>query len=348
MRPTPRNNVNRTGRDTRLASTQAVCPDLSIQHNMKKDNKQKTDMGCQTNDTPSRETFNLAAIDIGSNAARLLIKSIERADGRVTGRRKSLVLRSPLRLGMDVFADGRISEKREEELLRTMKAYKQLMKVYHVKKYRACATSAMRDACNGPAIIADVVKETGLKIEIISGDEESQIVYDNHLPYMTGPDDYLYVDVGGGSTEVTWVSNGEKIFSHSYNIGTIRMLRGKVSDGVMEEMRRDLAEVSSGRVAATIVGSGGNINKLCRMSAKASDADGCFPVTGLRGLYDELSQLSVEERRSVYGFKPDRADVIVPAAYIFLSIAERVSARQIMVPKLGLADGIINDLLLEA
>ena len=193
-----------------------------------------------------------------------------------------------------------------------------------------------------------MVKETGLKIEIISGDEESQIVYDNHLPYMTGPDDYLYVDVGGGSTEVTWVSNGEKIFSHSYNIGTIRMLRGKVSDGVMEEMRRDLAEVSSGRVAATIVGSGGNINKLCRISAKASDADGCFPVTELRRLYDELSQLSVEERMSVYGFKPDRADVIVPAAYIFLSIAERVSARQIMVPKLGLADGIINDLLLEA
>ena len=313
---------------------------------MKKDNKQKTDTESPTDPRGNRETFNLAAIDIGSNAARLLIKSIERQDGQVTGMRKSLFLRIPLRLGMDVFADGRISEEREEEFLRTMKAYKQLMKVYHVRRYRACATSAMRDACNGAAIIADAVKATGLKIEVISGDEESQIVYDNHLPYMTGPDDYLYVDVGGGSTEVTWVSNGEKTFSHSYNIGTIRMLRDKVSESVMESMLRDLAEVSSGRAGVTIVGSGGNINKLCRISAKTSDADSFFPVAELRRLYDELSQLSVEERMSAYGFKPDRADVIVPAAYIFLSIAERVSARQIMVPKLGLADGIINDLLL--
>ncbi|MGM9687918.1 MAG: Ppx/GppA family phosphatase [Alloprevotella sp.] len=313
---------------------------------MKTDNKQKTYTQSPTDPRGSRETFNLAAIDIGSNAARLLIKTIERQDGQVTGMRKSLFLRIPLRLGMDVFADGRISEEREEEFLRTMKAYKQLMKVYHVRRYRACATSAMRDACNGAAIIADAVKATGLKIEVISGDEESQIVYDNHLPYMTGPDDYLYVDVGGGSTEVTWVSNGEKVFSHSYNIGTIRMLRDKVSESVMESMLRDLAEASSGRVGVTIVGSGGNINKLCRISAKKADAEGLFPVTELRRLYDELSQLSVEERMSAYGFKPDRADVIVPAAYIFLSIAERVSARQIMVPKLGLADGIINDLLL--
>ena len=292
-----------------------------------------------------KDEFRLAAIDIGSNAARLLIKNVEMSGNEILTLRKCLFLRIPLRLGMDVFGSGRISNEREEEFVRTMKAFKQLMKVYHVRKYRACATSAMRDAANGRDIIAKAVKNTGLDIETISGDEESQIVYDNHYRLMSGPGNYLYVDVGGGSTEVTLVCDGRKVYSHSYNIGTIRMLRGKVAEGAMEAMSEELSKVFSCHEKIIIIGSGGNINKLYRLASKEKHLDGLLPLCELTEWYRRLTELSIEKRMEVFGLKPDRADVIVPAALIFIVIAKSVGADSIMVPNLGLADGIINDLL---
>lgn len=294
-----------------------------------------------------KDEFRLAAIDIGSNAARLLIKNVEMSGNEIQNLRKCLFLRIPLRLGMDVFDIGRISDVREEEFVRTMKAFKQLMKVYHVRKYRACATSAMRDAANGKDIISKAVKNTGLNIETISGDEESQIVYDNHYRLMSGPGNFLYVDVGGGSTEITLVCNGKKVFCHSYNIGTIRMLSGKVADGTMEDMSDELSQVFSSHDRISIIGSGGNINKLYRLAAKEKKLDAILPLSDLEEWHRRLSCISVEKRMEEYGLKPDRADVIVPAATIFITVAKSVGAENIMVPNLGLADGIINDLLNE-
>lgn len=291
------------------------------------------------------DSFELAAIDVGSNAARLLIKHADVDESGEVTLRKSLFVRVPLRLGMDVFADGRLSEARSYQFLHTMKAYRQLMKVYGVTTYRACATSAMRDAKNGREMIKKIAKETGMKLEIISGDEESQIVYDNHLSLMSGPGNFLYVDVGGGSTEVTLMSNGERIYSHSYNVGTIRLLEGKVPPETTVAMRQEISELTKDYDNIVIIGSGGNINKLYRLADKRDKQTDRLPVATLDKWYKRLSKLSVEERMRAYSLKPDRADVIVPAAEIFLCVAACARAESIMVPSLGLADGIINDLV---
>ena len=295
--------------------------------------------------TQDKQTYTLAAIDIGSNAARLLIKDVETDATGAQTLRKRLFLRIPLRLGMDVFSNGKISDKRAEEFVRTIKAYKQLMKVYHVDRYRACATSAMRDAANGRELMEKAAKKTGLALEIISGDEESQIVYDNHLPLMTGPGNFIYVDVGGGSTEVTLVRAGEKVFSHSYNIGTIRLLSQQVSQETTDTMIADIKRVTENLDDITIIGSGGNINKLYRLSDKGEGEENILTVDKLRKLHGILSEMSVEKRMETYNLKPDRADVIVPAASIFLMVADHSGAQRILVPSLGLADGIINDLM---
>lgn len=295
--------------------------------------------------TQDTQTLTLAAIDIGSNAARLLIKDVETDATGAQTLRKRLFLRIPLRLGMDVFSNGKISDKRAEEFVRTIKAYKQLMKVYHVDRYRACATSAMRDAANGRELMEKAAKKTGLALEIISGDEESQIVYDNHLPLMTGPGNFIYVDVGGGSTEVTLVRAGEKVFSHSYNIGTIRLLSQQVSQKTTDTMIADIKRVTENLDDITIIGSGGNINKLYRLSDKGEGEENILTVDKLRKLHGILSEMSVEKRMETYNLKPDRADVIVPAASIFLMVADHSGAQRILVPSLGLADGIINDLM---
>ena len=183
------------------------------------------------------DSLNIAAIDIGSNAARLLVKHVDIDIDGNQKLRKSLFLRVPLRLGMDVFNDGKLSDRRAYEFLHTMKAYRQLMKVYDVNIYRACATSAMRDAKNGKEVLKSIEKGAGIKIEIISGDEESQMVYDNHYSLMSGEGNFLYVDVGGGSTEVSFISNGERLYSHSFNVGTIRLLNNKVKPNVLVEMK---------------------------------------------------------------------------------------------------------------
>ncbi|MDD5862150.1 MAG: Ppx/GppA family phosphatase [Prevotella sp.] len=290
------------------------------------------------------EKCNLAAVDVGSNAARLLIKHVEiDIDGNKTVS-KLLFLRIPLRLGMDVFGQGKISEERAHEFICTMKAYRQLMKAYQVSQYRACATSAMRDAKNGKKIIKKIAKDAHLRLEIISGDEESQIIYDNHLAMMPDEGCFLYVDVGGGSTEISFICDGERVYSHSFNVGTIRLLNGKVKKKDLLDMKSEIERVTLGHHDITIIGSGGNINKLYRLASKKEKLD-FLPVETLRGLYEDLHKMSVEERMKVYSLKPDRADVIVPAAEIFLHVAASSKSEKISVPNLGLADGIINEMV---
>lgn len=292
------------------------------------------------------DSFNLAAIDVGSNAARLLIKHV---DIDVDGNRslnKLLFLRIPLRLGMDVFGDGRISKDRGMEFLSAMKAYKQLMKVYHVRKYRACATSAMRDAKNGKVLMKRIKNKAHVNLEIISGDEESGIIYDNHLANLPSQGAFLYVDVGGGSTEISFICNGQRIFGQSFNVGTIRLLKWKVKKNDLMALKTEVTKVTAGYDNIKIIGSGGNINKLFRLANKKRKLE-ALPVEVLRKLYDSLSKMSVEERMVAYELKPDRADVIVPAAEIFLHVAASSKAKEIIVPNIGLADGIINDLLLK-
>ena len=229
------------------------------------------------------DSFNLAAIDVGSNAARLLIKHV---DVDVDGNRslnKLLFLRIPLRLGMDVFGDGRISKVRSMEFLSTMKAYKQLMKVYHVRKYRACATSAMRDAKNGKALMKRIKNKAHIKLEIISGDEESGIIYDNHLANLPSQGAFLYVDVGGGSTEISFICNGQRVFGKSFNVGTIRLLKGKVKKKDLMALKTEVTKVTAGYDNVKIIGSGGNINKLFRLANKKKKFE-ALPI-------DELKQL---------------------------------------------------------
>ncbi|HIU90148.1 MAG TPA: Ppx/GppA family phosphatase, partial [Candidatus Caccomonas pullistercoris] len=191
------------------------------------------------------KTVNYAAIDIGSNAARLLIKKVE-TDGTTPEFTKQLFLRVPLRLGFDVFRQGRVSDAKAKKMERLMKAYRQLMKIYDVDRYRACATSAMRDAANGPKLIESIFKDTGIQIEIIAGEEEAGIVYNNHVEQLEDRDgNYIYVDVGGGSTEINLLTNGELVCSRSYNIGTIRILNGGVDEAAWQRMRDELAELAA-------------------------------------------------------------------------------------------------------
>lgn len=285
-----------------------------------------------------------AAIDIGSNAVRLLIKRMREQNGEVHSS-KEILLRVPLRLGFDVFAKGEISEKREKNMLRLMKSYSNLMKIYDVKAYRACATSAMRDARNGRDIIKRIEKKTDIRIEIIDGQEEAKIVYNNHVECMEDrKGNYIYVDVGGGSTEINLLSQGELMCSRSYNIGTVRILNKAVKEGEWERLKADMAELAQSYPNTNIIGSGGNINKLYRLVEKKDKKQQRMSVSVLRELHESLKALSVEERMDQYNLKPDRADVIVPAGEIFLTIADIIGAEYIYVPVIGLSDGIIDDL----
>lgn len=288
---------------------------------------------------------NYAAIDIGSNAVRLLIKSIDREAVQEKKIKKVMMLRVPLRLGFDVFSIGELSEKKADKLRRLMKAFRQLMKIYDVDDYRACATSAMRDARNGRTIIKKIEKDTGIRIEIIDGQEEARMIYNNHIEcmeYRLG--NYMYVDVGGGSTEINLLTNGELVWSVSYNIGTVRMLSNAVKEGTWQQMEEELMKVTEGVAAINIIGSGGTINKLFRLADKKDKKLQRLPVSSLQTVYDVLKPLTPEERVEAFSLKQDRADVIVPAAEIFLKIAEVVHAEYIYVPVIGLSDGIIDNL----
>lgn len=288
---------------------------------------------------------NYAAIDIGSNAVRLLIKSIDREAVQEKKIKKVMMLRVPLRLGFDVFSIGELSEKKADKLRRLMKAFRQLMKIYDVDDYRACATSAMRDARNGRTIIKKIEKDTGIRIEIIDGQEEARMIYNNHIECMEDRlGNYMYVDVGGGSTEINLLTNGELVWSVSYNIGTVRMLSNAVEEGTWQQMEEELMKVTEGVAAINIIGSGGNINKLFRLADKKDKKLQRLPVSSLQTVYDVLKPLTPEERVEAFSLKQDRADVIVPAAEIFLKIAEVVHAEYIYVPVIGLSDGIIDNL----
>ncbi len=287
-----------------------------------------------------------AAIDIGSNAVRLLIKKVENNENLVSRKlSKVLLLRVPLRLGFDVFSLGELSDSKSVKLRRLMKAFRQLMKIYEVTDYRACATSAMRDARNGKAVIKRVLKDTGIRIEIIDGQEEARMIYNNHIECLedrTG--NYIYVDVGGGSTEINLLTNGTLVQSLSYNIGTVRMLSGAVKEETWEQMKDDLTRLTADFANINIIGSGGNINKLYRLAEKKDKKLKRMPIDSLQSLYDELSLLTPEQRMKQFDLKADRADVIVPAAKIFLTIADTIKAQYVHVPIIGLADGIIDNL----
>ncbi|WP_303012802.1 Ppx/GppA family phosphatase [uncultured Bacteroides sp.] len=287
---------------------------------------------------------NYAAIDIGSNAVRLLIKCVNEENAPELMSKVQLI-RVPLRLGEDAFTTGVISAEKEKKLVRLMKAYKQLMKIYDVVNYRACATSAMRDAKNGEAIARQIAKKTGIRVEIIGGQEEAHIVYDNHIEQLfASGQNYLYVDVGGGSTEINLISNGELKSSRSYNIGTVRMLSGMVKEEEKEALRTDLAGLATEYAPIHIIGSGGNINKLFRLADKKDKKTSSLPVESLRKIHETLKELPLEQRIKQYKLKPDRADVIVPAAEIFLEVATHSQSTEIIVPTIGLSDGIIDSL----
>ncbi len=287
---------------------------------------------------------NYAAIDIGTNAVRLLIKHIdeESTEQKIS---KELLVRIPMRLGFDVFATGCISEKKAKKLVRLMKAYKQLMKVYDVVEYRACATSAMRDAANGPDLIEKIQKEACINIEIITGQEEAKMVYNNHVEQLEDRNgNYMYVDVGGGSTEINMLSKGELVFSRSYNIGTIRMLNNAVDASEWEKLKADLAQLAKTYPGTNIIGSGGNINKYLKLIGSSTNTMGqnYISIIGLKIMYGTLKEMSLEERKSRFRLKSDRADVIVPAGEIFITIADAINASYILVPIIGLSDGIID------
>lgn len=296
-----------------------------------------------------------AAIDIGSNAARLLIKSVTRNDSGVLEFKKEFFFRYPLRLGEDVFSKGKISKERRRKTITFIKACKQIMELYGVVDYRCCATSAMRDASNGKSVIESVREETGIDVSIISGAEEAAIVYGNHIELAARQQaTCVYVDVGGGSTEITMICKGVRMAAYSYDIGTLRMLqREDEINGI--ELRRIEADMTDFRQecgqAVNIIGSGGNINKLYKLAqleGLPSAKDGRLGIDALNSVMDRLRVMSVDERMAAFQLKPDRADVIVPAGDIFLGIARALDSEYVLVPSLGLADGIVERLYMES
>lgn len=295
-----------------------------------------------------------AAVDIGSNAARLLIKSVSRDSTGGLVFKKEFFFRYPLRLGEDVFINGKISKERRRKTITFIKACKQIMELYNVVQFRCCATSAMRDASNGKSVIAEIKKETGITVEIISGSEEAAIVYGNHIELAARQQaTCAYVDVGGGSTEITLIRKGVKESSCSYDIGTLRMLHSgeDVNRAELDHIAADMRAFSSecGQ-PVNIIGSGGNINKLYRLAQQTGlqdGKDGKLSVAALRAMVDRLRGMSIQERMSEFGLKPDRADVIVPAGEIFLDVAGSLKSEFVLVPSLGLADGLVEKQYME-
>ncbi len=286
--------------------------------------------------------MNIAAIDIGSNGARLLIKSFDDNAPAASRIKKLLFVRIPLRLGKDVFALGKISKERQRMMMHMMKGFRQFMLLYNVEHFRACATSAMRDAENGKKVMRHIEKETGIKLEIIPGAEEAQLLCNNLVENTeSGVGNFAYVDVGGGSTEISLLHDGVLAESHSFNIGTLRMLAGAVTPEERNAMCRMLEKYAEDFPGTKIIGSGGNINRLFRL-AKIKGDSRSLPVATLKQLYAELAPLSLEERMEQFKLKDDRADVIIPAAEIFLLVARSLKCEDILVPNISLADSIVD------
>lgn len=285
----------------------------------------------------------IAAIDIGSNAIRLLINNAEEYEpGRAL--KKNAYIRVPVRIGEDVFAKGLISPDKTEKLKGTMRAFVQLMQVFGVRCYRACATSAMREAANGPEVVKDIFDSTGLKIEIISGAEEADLIFaaGSLIDLMQPGQNYLHVDVGGGSTEVVVYSDGRKQDAISFPIGTLRILAGAVTRETKLDMESKLSAIKEKYRPNEIIASGGNINKTLKLlGGKDGDTIG---LARLERFHRELAALTVEERLEQYKMNHYRADVIVPALYIFSTVGRLCNASRITIPKVGLVDGIIRTL----
>jgi len=285
----------------------------------------------------------LAAIDIGSNAARLLISDVSINNGKAEFNKINLV-RVPLRLGFDVFEQKKISSEKINMILHTIKAYKHLIEAYGVRHLKAAATSAMRDASNAQEIIDQVRQETGIPIEVISGGNEATLIYENHIAEnMDRENAYMYIDVGGGSTELTLFAKNKVAFSASFNIGTIRLLKGQVKDShwdaMKEFVKRETREYYSNTVA---IGSGGNINKIFSLSKRKEGK--ALSLDLLKDYYKEFSNFSLQERMRLYKLREDRADVIIPALLIYINVMRWANTPEIYVPKIGLADGLIQHL----
>lgn len=288
----------------------------------------------------------LAAIDIGSNAARLLISDAADNNGKTEFNKINLV-RVPLRLGFDVFEKREISPEKTDMILHTIKAYKHLCEAYEVDHIKAAATSAMRDAINAQAIIDLVRSETGIGIEVISGGNEASLIYENHIAENLDKEHaYLYIDVGGGSTELTFFAGNKLVFSSSFNIGTIRLLKQQVTEAQWEGMKDYIKRETRNYINNIIaIGSGGNINKIFSISKRKEGKP--LHIELLKDYYKEFSSFSLEDRMQLYKLREDRADVIVPALQIYINAMRWANAQEIFVPKIGLADGLIQHLYAE-
>jgi exopolyphosphatase/guanosine-5'-triphosphate,3'-diphosphate pyrophosphatase len=284
-----------------------------------------------------------AAIDIGSNAVRLLIADIIQNDKEISFKKTTLI-RVPLRLGDDAFLEKRLSEKKAEELVKTMIAFRHLMDVYKVSDYMACATSAMREAENGQVIVERIKVEASIKLEIVEGQREANIIYASHIEQtLERKKNYLYIDVGGGSTELSVFSDGELIASRSFNLGGIRILDNQDKVETWLEMKEWVKDKVQKYKNLSGIGTGGNINKLFRMADGKENAPITF--TKLKSLYTYLNSFSLKERINVLGLNSDRADVIIPATEIYLTVMKWGGVRQIYVPRVGLVDGMIQLLI---
>jgi len=283
------------------------------------------------------------AIDIGSNAIRLLVANVIEVEGRDPIFRKSSLVRVPIRLGADVFKAKRISEENIERMIDTMEAFKLLMRSHKVVDHKACATSAMREAENGEEVVKTIKKKTGVQINIIDGKDEAAIIANTDLKSLIATDrSYLYVDVGGGSTEFTLYSGGEVVTSRSFKLGTVRLLEGLVGHSTWDEVESWIKEVTKGHSKIDLIGSGGNINKIFKLSGKKDGK----PLTYfyMVSFYEFLQSYTYEERVTELGLNLDRADVIIPATRIYLSAMKWSRSKNIHVPKIGLSDGIIKSL----
>jgi len=283
----------------------------------------------------------LAAIDIGSNAARLLITDVIIGPQQKPEFIKLTLVRVPLRLGFDVFETGSISKERADKFVTTIKAYRNLLDVYEVEHVITAATSAMRDATNAKEILERVKTEAGIDIRVITGEEEATYIYENHFAdNLNNQESYLYIDVGGGSTELTFFSDGKLVTQQSFNIGTIRLLKNQVTQEHWSQMRDFIREKLRGHHHITAIGSGGNINKVFSLSKRKEGKP--LTLELLRNYYKEFSSLTLHQRMSFYGLREDRADVIVPALLIYINVMNWSDAEEIFVPKIGLADGLIH------
>lgn len=291
------------------------------------------------------QNLTYAGIDIGSNAVRLLVgEVIERDDHPVI--KKQTLVRVPIRLGEDVFDIGAISNAKRDYLIKALKAFRLLSEVYGVSYLRCCATSAMREATNSEAIRALVEIETGVHIESINGKMEADLIYNTFWTQDLLKDrNYLYIDVGGGSTELTWLERGHRVKSASFKVGTVRTLKGKVSPDVWNEIDAFLLELREEHGSLLAVGTGGNINRIFKENGNAFGEP--LATDDIRKQRERINSFSLDDRVKLLRLRPDRADVIIPAADIFLRILEGAGIEEVFVPKVGLADGIIYDLYMK-